>query len=189
MGVGHFGLVGFCFVWCLLLPASIQWYSSSPSGCLQVGRLLSIIEERRCWATIKWMNVHQSDQQASVQPVDDTTNHAMCTMTRPTILFCFCVLFLEGSIFFKKNHSPNDRPSVNRFSSCSSNDHPSILKSLIQWSFILPSILLANTKGGVKKELNLHAYLKFCSNLWVHPKRATPLFFLTFWMWGRPHPA
>jgi hypothetical protein len=97
------------------------------------------------------MNVHQSDQQASVQPVDDTTNHSMCTMTRPQIVFCFRALFSEGPKNLKVTHpmtihppisySSNDHPSIHPSSSCLSNDHPSI-----------PSILLANTEGGEKKE-------------------------------------
>jgi len=52
MGVGHFGLVWFGLVF-TTTTTCIQWYSSSPSGWLQVGRLLSIIEERRCWANVE----------------------------------------------------------------------------------------------------------------------------------------
>jgi hypothetical protein len=46
-GVAHFGLVWFGLIWFgVYYTTCIQWYSSSPSGWLQVGRLLSIIEEK-----------------------------------------------------------------------------------------------------------------------------------------------
>jgi hypothetical protein len=159
MGVGHFGLVWFSLVWCLLLPAS-SGILLLPLVGLQVGRLLSIIEERRCWATVEWMNEHQSDQQASVQQVDDTINHSMCTMTRPQLCFVFVFCFPKAQKQKKITHPMTIHPFFHLQVTHPMTIHPSILKLLIQWSSIHPSIhpsiLLANTEGGVKKELNLH---------------------------------